>query len=458
MEMSGLLLAGSQTAAAALIAGVWQGLLLAGMIWICLKVVPKTSAGIRFFVWLAVFISVAMLPLLSFLPLLHTNTGGPSTTQAAPLVRVDLRWALGIVALWLTVSAWQGFELVRNGLRLRSLRKGSTLVKCGPAIAALLSTARFRKAQLCSSPEIDQPCVLGFFAPRILVPEWLLQQASSSDLEQIVLHEVAHLRRMDDWANLLQKAILVAYPLNPALFWIEKQLCEEREMACDESVVRATKAPRDYAACLVNLAGERMTRRRVAALSLGAWERRTELAGRIRTILSGQGQMSPWKARTVMATLLLATASGAVELGKSSQLVAFTAMPESPTLPAMAERTTTPKLKYQDVVYREPARVVPAALKSTSPEIEIQPKAIQAGTPAASQPTLIHVSRKSVPTARRVSLNAPASRTFIVFTQWETSFGPRTTVTLIQTNVQTNSRSVADPAALSSSGWYVFQL
>jgi len=458
MEMSGLLLAGSQTAAAALVAGVWQGLLLAAMIWICLKLTPKSSAGVRFFVWFAVFLSVAVLPLFSLLPVLHGNAGGGASMRSAPLLQLDLRWALGIAVVWLFASMWRGLGLVRNGLRLRSLRESSTPVDGGVAIAEVLASVRFRKVRLCSSPEIDQPCVLGFFAPRILVPEWLLEKATSADLEQIVLHEIAHLRRMDDWANLLQKAILVVFPLNPVLFWIEKRLCEEREMACDESVVRATKSPRDYAACLVNLAGERMTRRRVAALSLGAWERRPELAGRIHRILSGVEQMTPWRARALMAALLLATTAGSIELGKFSQLVAFTGMPEW----AVAE-TSMPKLKYQDVVYREPAGVVPATFRTSSPDrIEIAPKAI----PTSGDPTpklrATPVVRKSVPAVRRVALNAPAGRTFIVFTQWETSFGPRTTVTLIQTtlptNVPTSTRSVAEPAELTSTGWYFFQL
>ncbi len=51
------------------------------------------------------------------------------------------------------------------------------------------------------------------------------------------------------------------FPLNPALAWMERRLCREREMACDEGVVRSTQAPRAYAACLASLAERRLERR-----------------------------------------------------------------------------------------------------------------------------------------------------------------------------------------------------
>ncbi len=73
-----------------------------------------------------------------------------------------------------------------------------------------------------------------------------------------MLHEVGHLRRADDWINLLQKLSLVVFPLNPMLMWIERRLCLERELACDDDVLRLTKAPKAYATCLTNLAERRL--------------------------------------------------------------------------------------------------------------------------------------------------------------------------------------------------------
>ncbi|MEI4861539.1 M56 family metallopeptidase, partial [Klebsiella pneumoniae] len=81
-----------------------------------------------------------------------------------------------------------------------------------------------------------------------LIPDWLFARMTAGELEQIVMHEAEHLRRRDDWTNLLQKLCLVLFPLNPALVWMERRLCREREMACDEGVIRMTRAPRAYAA------------------------------------------------------------------------------------------------------------------------------------------------------------------------------------------------------------------
>ncbi len=107
---------------------------------------------------------------------------------------------------------------------------------------------------ICTTEMLDRPSVIGFLAPRILIPAWLMARLTPGELEQIVLHEAEHLRRRDDWTNLVQKLALVVFPLNPALAWMEHRLCREREMACDEGVVRITNAPRAYAACLASLA------------------------------------------------------------------------------------------------------------------------------------------------------------------------------------------------------------
>ncbi len=118
-----------------------------------------------------------------------------------------------------------------------------------------------------------------------------------------MLHEVGHLRRADDWINLLQKVSLVVFPLNPVLIWIERRLCLERELACDDAVLRMTKAPKAYATCLTNLAEHRLGRR-AAALSLGAWERKSELARRVHRILRGGEGMGRTQARVVMGVLV----------------------------------------------------------------------------------------------------------------------------------------------------------
>ena len=113
---------------------------------------------------------------------------------------------------------------------------------------------RSAPVEICTTTTLQRPSVIGFLKPRILIPDWLFARLTAGELEQIVLHEAEHLRRRDDWTNLLQKLCLVLFPLNPALVWIERRLCREREMACDEGVIKITHAPRAYASCLARLA------------------------------------------------------------------------------------------------------------------------------------------------------------------------------------------------------------
>ncbi len=317
----------AQVAATALISSLWQGIVLAAMIWVCLRLAPRTTASVRFVIWSAVFVAMALLPAVSMVIGHHSFVSATAVPSIGPAIVLDSRWALAIAALWACFAAVRLAMLARNASRLRSLWKRSTPVESTWETESVLAQPGLRRATLCTSTEIDQPCVIGFFAPRILIPSWLLENATPSELGQIVLHESAHLRRFDDWTNLIQKLALACFPLNPALFWIERRLCAEREFACDESVVRTTNAPRDYATCLTNLAEQRLVRRS-AALSLGAWERRSQLIGRVESILRGNASLSPWRTRAVMAACMVATIGGAVKLGSASQLVSFASSQE----------------------------------------------------------------------------------------------------------------------------------
>jgi hypothetical protein len=190
----------------------------------------------------------------------------------------------------------------------------------------LASTWSRAPIEVCTTTILQRPSVIGFFKPRILIPDWLFGRLTPGELEQIVLHEAQHLRRRDDWTNLFQKLCLVLFPLNPALVWIERRLCREREMACDDGVIQVTRAPRAYAACLASLA-ERGLQRRAEALSLGAWQRRPELVHRVHSILRRKHTLGPLATRALLATLGCGLVAGSIELARCPQLIAFVPTP-----------------------------------------------------------------------------------------------------------------------------------
>jgi hypothetical protein len=193
--------------------------------------------------------------------------------------------------------------------------------------------------------------VIGFFSPRILIPEELFARLTTAEFRQIVLHEVGHLRRADDWINLLQKLSLVVFPLNPVLLWIERRLCLERELACDDDVLRLTRAPKAYATCLTNLAEQRLGRR-TAVLSLGAWEKRSELARRVHSILRSGHGMGRMQARVVMGVLVVGLLGGSAELARCPQIVSFSRS----ALPVAEVAKSLPSTGgYQTAAFRIPA-------------------------------------------------------------------------------------------------------
>jgi len=339
------------------VAALWQGAALAPAIALCLRLTPRIAAADRFKVWAAGFATVVLLPFLPVvalvLPLSPTAgpvAGGPAAA-AHPWLQIDARWSLAIAALWLAVSFYRLVNLGIHSLRLRKLWKSAAPIapdELPASLQANLHDAR-RPVEVCATHELDRPAAIGFFRPRILVPDWLLERMTPGELEQVVLHETEHLRRRDDWTNLAQKLALAAFPLNPALLWMERRLCREREMACDEGVVRRTQAPRAYAACLASLAErglERVIERRIAALSLGAWQRRPELADRVHRILRRAPGLSPAMAKALVAAVVCGLAAGSVEFARCPQLVAFVSpWPVQPELASAAAHANSPESK-----------------------------------------------------------------------------------------------------------------
>jgi len=335
----------SQMATGSLVAAIWQGFLLAGAAWLGLKLLPKTPAAVRFAIWFGVFALVVALPMISAWP--RAAGVAPATGQHGAWLNLDMRWSLAIAGVWLLASVWRAGQLMVAAARVRGLWRRAMPVAGleregqDEGIGATTHPSRYshegwatrlvRKVELCVSDEIDKPTVIGFFAPKILIPAWLLEKLTPTELEQIVLHESGHLGRADDWLNLLQKIALVIFPLNPALAWVERRLCFERELACDEWVLRGIAdrpgASTAYAACLASMAEYRLERRglvRGLALALGLLGRESELTRRVKRILRRGEGMRPAHAKLVLGGAMLGLVVGAAGLERCPQLVGFT--------------------------------------------------------------------------------------------------------------------------------------
>lgn len=319
----------SEAAASMAVTALWQGTLVAAVLAVVLRLSPRISAAHRFIVWATGFTLAAALPFFPMLASLaasplHSSANGVASAAAGPWLELDSRWGIAISALWIAASVFRAIQLAMQALHLRELGKRASpaLPESCPFASGSVSIRGRGLARICTTKLLDSPGAIGFFTPRILIPEWLKDRLTPAEFEQIVLHEAEHLRRRDDWTNLVAKICLAVFPLNPVLWWMDRRLLMEREMACDEGVVRATRQPRSYAACLTSLA-ERKLQQRAEVLSLGAWRRRPELVSRVQSILAPKNAPGPWAMRLLAGTIACGMLVGSVELMRSPQLIAF---------------------------------------------------------------------------------------------------------------------------------------
>ena len=428
----------SRLVANSFVSGLWQGVVLAAGVGICLRLLPRTTAAIRFAIWTAVFAVLAVLPLWHA----YAVRAGGETAGRSALVQVDVRWSFAIAALWVMVSLVRGVKLAMSAMRLRTTWKRAVPVE---GHAEMLSAAGFRGLELCTSTDVDRPSVIGFFSPRILIPEELFPRLTAAEFGQIVLHEAGHLRRADDWINLLQKLGLVLVPLNPVLMWIERQLCLERELACDDDVLRLTKAPKAYATCLTNLAEHRLGRR-AAALSLGAWEKRSELARRVHSILRGGEGMGRTQARVVMSVLVLALLGGATGLARCPQFVSFSraALPESAAAQGLPAG-------YQPVTYRTSNNATGLSHETLLEGFDADGSR-SSGCGQNSNEGTAHCSTPALLRSRQRGMGTHQMHRYVVLSSWDESGRP------IFLTVEERAFSSSYAAVPTAGGWLLIQL
>jgi hypothetical protein len=196
-----------------------------------------------------------------------------------------------------------------------------------------------RSALLCLSADVDSPTIIGFREPRLLLPDWMAPLLTKENLQQVALHECEHLRRYDDWMNLLLQVGLVLFPLNLALVWLDRRIAMQRELACDAAVVAATAQPIAYATFLTRLAEQRMQRTRLA-LAMAAWGRRSELVQRVQALLAHSSAWTQKQSRLAACATAVALLSGAVGLAWTPVFIRISSAPQVATAATAAAVAT----------------------------------------------------------------------------------------------------------------------
>ncbi len=323
-----------------------EGTLIAIFAGLVLGALRQRNSGARFAVWFSALIAIAMVPLVGGSWWLH-GAGATAGTVSQTAITLPSFWALYLFVAWAAIAGWLLTGVARGLWHLHVLRQS-----CRPVDAARLDplvqetlerNQSSRSATLCTSDLVRVPTAIGFTKPMIAIPAWVMNELSADELNQILLHELAHLRRWDDWTNLAQKLVKALFFFHPAVWWIEKRVSLEREMACDDAVIAETASPRAYAECLARLA-ERTLIQRSMALAQAALGRIRQTSLRVAQILDAKrdpGAGRAWKpAVSLVAGFAIVCMLG---ISREPKLIAF-----SDNGPTYVARSTVARSTWLD--------------------------------------------------------------------------------------------------------------
>lgn len=302
-----------------LLSSLIEGSLLVTGVALGVRFVPRNSSRAKFVVWFSALVATALLPLLDLKlsgSAQAVSEHGIFTLPLSAAIWVFTGWALlaGIGLLRVMAAMWQ----------VRRLRQASSEVsreRLGRELAEIVDEfGKRRPVSILVSQAVQVPTAVGFFKSAVVLPEWMLQEAGSAELRHVLLHELAHLRRHDDWTNLIQKIVKALLFFHPAVWWMDRELSMQREMACDDTVLAQTASPRSYAECLARVAEKSFMRRQIA-LAQAAVNRMRHLSVRVARILDPNRAQNTksWKP-AIPAVIALALISG-VSVSSAPELV-----------------------------------------------------------------------------------------------------------------------------------------
>jgi TonB family protein len=230
------------------------------------------------------------------------DVGGPSNPGLAAVVPwLAPFWIAGVCLFYLAyVASWISVcRLRRRGVCCASDYWQKQLAR----LAAQLRLSR--PVRMLESCLVDTPMVLGHFRPVILMPIGLLAGLPVGQVEAILLHELAHIRRYDYLVNVLQRSVEGLLFYHPAVWWISRMVRAERENCCDDVVVAMSGNAHEYAVALAALEQNRWSGRELAVAATGG-----SLVKRIRRLLYPKGPNGAWtplfSAVILMATVAVA--------------------------------------------------------------------------------------------------------------------------------------------------------
>ncbi|MBZ5617958.1 MAG: M56 family metallopeptidase [Acidobacteriia bacterium] len=425
----------STVAVAAVLNSLWQAVALAAGAWLAMRLSPRMNAATRHVLWWTVLAVILVLPMAPGIlarwrapsePVAQVQAaatappgGEPAPLDAEPVALavqawrtsvtrptpppsahpLELRagaWPSWIVALWSAVMLLQLGRIAWSYRYLCDVKRRAQ--RASPELrrnfdAWMMSCGVHRPTRLLVSSEIVSPMAVGFRHPAVILPASLLTQFQEPELDHVLLHELAHIARQDDWSNLCARLASAVLLLHPAAAWVLRRIEREREIACDDWVVSMTGEARPYAASLARLFELCFSRRRML-LASGMAGRASHLGDRIEMLLHRR-EFTPKAsvARVTMSTVvLLACAVAGAEVPSWLGFAQAAPPAFAQAAPEVAQDQTPPAAPRTAAAPSAPEAPQPAVAAST-PRPQAAIAAPQAPGPAvASTPVALDVS------------------------------------------------------------------
>jgi uncharacterized protein (TIGR03435 family) len=263
-----------ETWSAAIVNHLWQSTLVILVAWLLTLVLRRNGARTRYWVWMAS--SVKLLVPFSLLaaignwlrpasasplesphlasamvkmayPFLQdsqserslTAVFPPSASVAPSSYHVDVTEI--VVILWLCGLLFLLLRWWRDWLSIRSMLRSASRVSLSMDVPVFLTS------------RMIEPGIVGFIRPVLLLPERIMDRLTPAQLRSILAHENCHVRRRDNLTAAMHMAVEAIFWFHPAVWWIERQLIEERERACDEAVLQLGNEAEVYAESILNV-------------------------------------------------------------------------------------------------------------------------------------------------------------------------------------------------------------
>lgn len=313
-----------------LVHSVWQLILIAGILWIVLKVGQRAKPALKYRLAIAALVLSFVGGVATFL----YESGNEKTVNqvfyagdfevvftnpAAVQAEMGLELRIQEVMFWieqnltLLVNFWfLGmllflFRLVNSLSEIRTLRKSSILVsdfQMERIVYRLAGKMGIKpNIQLRITDSGISPLTFGTLKPIILLPAGLLFQLSPVQLEAIIAHELAHVKRNDYLVNLLLSCLEVIFFFHPCYWWMNNTLKELRENAADDLVLKAGIEPKNLATGLAEVLN--FAKQNPPELALAAGKKRNPTLQRIKRMLGYPAQNYPQNPIIISIPMLL---------------------------------------------------------------------------------------------------------------------------------------------------------